>query len=61
MLFVMLNSSAICAAAGATMEEDTGDMKAKAETVMAAAHFFFDAQLPYEVSVSHILYNIAAV
>lgn len=30
--------------AGATMEDDTGEMKVNRETVMVAAHFFFVGQ-----------------
>jgi hypothetical protein len=35
---VMANCAAICRLAGAIMEEETGLMKVKAETMMVAAH-----------------------
>ena len=41
----MWNCFAICAAAGATMEEDIGEMNVKPETTKEAAHFFFLVQL----------------
>lgn len=41
---VMLNSADIALRAGATMEEDTGEMKVKQDTVTTAAHFFFIGQ-----------------
>ena len=40
----MLNSLAILVKAGATIDEDTGEMKVKEETTMVAAHFFFMVQ-----------------
>lgn len=36
---VMFSSSAIWNEAGATMDEDTGEMKVKNDMAMAAAHF----------------------
>lgn len=36
--FVMLKSFAIADIAGATMEEETGEMKVKEETTIVAAH-----------------------
>ena len=38
-VLVIPNSCAICSAAGATMEDDTGEMKVNNETTMVAAHF----------------------
>ena len=41
----MWKSAATFAAAGATIDEATGEMKVNADTVSAAAHFLLDAQL----------------
>ena len=43
--FDIPNSCAIWSVAGAIMEEDTGDMNVKAETMAVAAHFFLRDQL----------------
>lgn len=32
--------TAICSVAGATMEEEMGEMKVKADTIAVATHFF---------------------
>lgn len=45
MVLVMPNSAATCPAAGATIEEATGDIKVNADTANVAAHFFFVVQL----------------
>ena len=42
---VMWNEDAICSAAGATIEEETGEMNVNEDTVNAAAHFCFLDQL----------------
>lgn len=34
------NSRAICSVAGATMEEEMGEMKVKADTIAVATRFF---------------------
>lgn len=39
-VLVIPNSCAICTVAGATMEDDTGEMKVNDETTRVAAHFF---------------------
>ena len=44
-VFVIPNSLAIWSLAGAIMEDETGLMKVKAETMAVAAHFFFFDQL----------------
>ena len=44
-VLVIPNSLAICAVAGATMEDDTGEMKVNDETTSVAAHFFRRLQL----------------
>lgn len=41
----MPNSSTICEVAGATMEEDTGEMNVKKDTITVAIHFFRKVQL----------------
>lgn len=38
--FEIPNCWAICSVAGATMEDETGDMNVKDETTRVAAHFF---------------------
>jgi len=47
----MWNCSAICSAAGATIDDDIGEMKVNADTVTAAAHFFFADQLDVYVRI----------
>jgi hypothetical protein len=41
---VTLNCAAMVVRAGATIEEETGEMKVNRETVMVAAHFLFVGQ-----------------
>lgn len=45
LLLVIPNSRAICALAGAIIEDETGLMNVNAETIAVAAHFFLNAQL----------------
>lgn len=42
---VMPNCTAIWSAAGATMEDETGEMNVNADTIAVAAHFFLYDQL----------------
>ena len=44
-VFVMPNSRDSWPVAGAIMEDETGEMKVKAETIAVAAHFFLKDQL----------------
>ena len=43
--FVSPNCLAICSEAGAIIDDDTGDMKVKADTIAVAAHFFLNDQM----------------
>lgn len=42
---VIPKSCANCGVAGAIIDDDTGEMKVKAETMAVAAHFFLNDQL----------------
>lgn len=42
---VILNCSAMATEAGATIDDDTGDMKVKRDTMMVEIHFFLYDQL----------------
>lgn len=44
-VLVISKRCAICSKAGATMEEDTGDIKVNEETTRVAAHFCRNVQL----------------
>ena len=44
-VLVILNSRAMLSLAGATIEDDTGLMKVKDETMNAAIHFLREGQL----------------
>ena len=43
--FVIPKSAASASLAGATIDEETGEMKVKAETIAVAAHFCLNVQL----------------
>ena len=44
-VLVILNWSAIWKDAGATIEDETGEMNVNADTIAVAAHFFLNDQL----------------
>lgn len=57
---VTLNWAAMVVKAGATMEEDTGEIKVNSETVIVAAHFFLDGQFlgfSWSSGPSHVTYT----